>query len=185
MSPILGIIASQNRPRTAYESIATTTVGSGGVADVTFSSIPSTFKHLQIRFIARGTVAAAGVGLRERLNGDTSASYSSHQLYGDGASVAATASSNANEMIIGGMTGATATASTFGVGVLDILDYANTNKYKTLRFLNGRDVNGSGGQIGIESSSWQNTAAVTSLQIYPSSGNFAQYSSFALYGIRG
>lgn len=36
-------------PSTDYDSIATTTVGAGGAASITFSSIPSTYQHLQIR----------------------------------------------------------------------------------------------------------------------------------------
>ena len=55
--PILGIIASSRLTAApnSYESIYTTNVGSGGVADVTFNSIPATYTHLQIRYIARGT----------------------------------------------------------------------------------------------------------------------------------
>ena len=186
MFPILGIMASSRLVETtAYESISTVTVGGGGSASISFTSIPGTYTHLQVRFMARGTATAAGVGLRERLNSDTSASYSSHQLYGSGASVAATGGGSQSEMEIGGMTGATAGSNIFGVGVLDILDYSSTDKYKTLRLLDGRDVNGSGGYIFFESGSWQNTNAVTTVQIYPASGNFEQYSQFALYGIKG
>ena len=75
-------------------------------------------------------------------------------------------------------------ASTFTAGVIDILDYANTNKYKTLRTLNGGDANGSG-NIQIESGSWRNTAAITSITLTHNGSGFTQYSSFALYGIKG
>jgi len=71
MSPILGILASQNYPRIngAYESIATTTV-STSVSSITFSSIPATYTHLQLRWIARSDRAAAQDFVDIRLNSD-------------------------------------------------------------------------------------------------------------------
>ena len=70
--------------------------------------------------------------------------------------------------------------------IFDILDYTNTNKNTTTRALTGNETNGTAGQaILFSSGNWRNTAAITSILIYPSSGNFSQYSSFALYGIKG
>jgi hypothetical protein len=81
--------------------------------------------------------------------------------------------------------GASASANIFGVGVCDILDYADTNKYKTVRTLTGRDFNGSG-DVRLHSTNWRNTATVTSIKVSDSSGaNLAQYTSVALYGIKG
>jgi hypothetical protein len=81
--------------------------------------------------------------------------------------------------------GASSTASIFGVAVCDILDYTNTNKYKTVRSLSGHDQNGSG-YVTLMSGSWRNTAAITSITILRDSGgaNLTQYSQFALYGIK-
>lgn len=168
---------------TDYESIATTTVGAGGSATITFSSIPSTYTHLQLRWIGRGTDASTGVGLRWRFNGDTSGLMPSHALYGDGASATASYYGSNNPMSLGGFTGANSTASVFGAGVLDLLDYKATTKYKTVRALNGRDVNGSGFMF-FESGLYQSTTAVSQIDITCSAGNFAQYSHFALYGIK-
>jgi hypothetical protein len=177
--PILGIIASQdyNRVTNSYESIATVTVGSGGASDVTFSSIPSTYTHLQIRFLAR---SSGSPDTKVQYNSDTTTTnYRTHLLYGDQAS--AVASTLANTAYVGYI----ATASnTFGASVVDVLDYANTNKYKTARSLAGYDANGSGYAI-LYSHLWMSTSAITSIKIYPDSGNFTQYSSFALYGIKG
>jgi hypothetical protein len=161
----------------SYESIATVTVGSGGAANVEFTSIPGTYTHLQIRFIGRSTGAP---DTKMQFNGDTTTTnYRTHTVYGDGSS--SVGASLANTAYIGYI--ATAT-STFGAGVVDILDYANTNKYKTTRSLAGYDANGSGFAI-LYSNLWMSTSAVTSIKIYPDSGNFSQYSSFALYGIKG
>jgi hypothetical protein len=71
----------------------------------------------------------------------------------------------------------------FGAGVIDILDYANTNKYKTSRLLGGEDLNGSG-RVYLMSSNWQKTTAITQIDLSFETGNCMQYSQFALYGIK-
>ena len=169
---------------TAYDSIATTTVGAGGSSSVTFSSIPATYQHLQLRWIARSDRAAAQDFVDIRFNSDTGANYAAHLLYGDGATASAAAYvSNTSAGVIF-MPASTATASVFGTGVMDILDYANTNKYKTTRILGGTDINGSG-RIVLGSGVWMNTAAVTTLTIITDNAStYSQYSSFALYGMR-
>ena len=190
MSPILGIWASANQSQyilpNSYESIATTTVGSGGSSTITFSSIPSTYKHLQIRILARSNKAADVTDyLKLRYNSDSGANYSVHLLYGNGSSVTALGFASQNENWIQRVSGAGATASVFGTAVVDILDYANTSKYKTMRNLGGIDNNGSG-LVYLASGSWQNTAAISSISITAGDGtSLDQYSSFALYGIKG
>ena len=170
-----------------YESIATVTVGSGGANSIQFSSIPSTFTHLQIRGIARSATSASSiVPLYVQLNA-TGSSHVSHWMYGDGASVTATNAASANLIYVGYIGQNSTTASSFNGTVIDILDYANTNKYKTVRSLSGTDLNGSG-RVGLFSGVWVgSTNAITQINLYANAGgdNFAQYSSFALYGIRG
>ena len=176
--PILGIYASSMQPAlnaTSYESIATVTVGAGGSSSVSFSSIPSTYKHLQIRFMAQG----GAVGLNLRMNGATS-NYACHYFQGDGSSVSAAGSTG--EIYI--FSGRIPTSTYFGVGVIDILDYTNTNKYKTLRSLAGNDQNGSG-SVWMFSGLYQSTSAVSSLELLSTTGNLNQYSHFALYGVKG
>ena len=186
MSPILGIIASQDyvrTPPTSYESIATTTLGSS-TSTITFSSIPSTYTHLQLRWLARSDRAAAQDFVDIRFNSDTGANYAAHSLYGDGATATAIAYVSNTSVGVIFMPGSTATASVFSVGVMDILDYTNTNKYTTSRILGGADINGSG-RIVLGSGVWMNTAAVTTLTIITDNAStFSQYSSFALYGIK-
>jgi hypothetical protein len=191
--PILGIIASQNYPRitNSYESIATTTVGSGGQSTVTFSSIPSGFTHLQIRGILRNTAGtSSSKDLFMNFNSDTGANYRAYKiLFGDGADATAAASgtspaaldkiANANFLDDGN------TASIYGAWICDILDYRNTNKYKVTRSLNGQDLNGSG-RINFFSGLWMSTSAITSIDLTVEGGNnFKQYTQFALYGIKG
>ena len=168
----------------SYESIATVTVGSAGAANVEFTGIPSTYTHLQVRITSRDNRSATeNNNLFVYINNDTATNYSYHLLGGDGASAVADGGGSTDLMIAGSNAGAGATTSVMGVSVFDILDYANTNKYKTTRTLTGLDNNGSG-VVRLWSGSWRNTAAITSLKFYPSSSaTLSQYSSFALYGV--
>ena len=184
LNSLIGVIASSGGAAAAassYESIATATVGSGGTGTITFSSIPATYTHLQIRFLSGFT--SAGQAVRLRLNGDTGTNYSVHGLYGSGTAAGSYSEINQNrENIYGAISG---TSTTYpSACVADIFDYASTSKYKTTRSLAGNDTNG-GGEIALFSGLWMSTSAVTSIDIFPSAGNFTQYSSFALYGIKG
>lgn len=185
--PILGIIASQDYPRstTSYESIATTTVGSGGTATITFSSIPATYTHLQIRGIGRSTTANTGVdNVYVTVNSDSGANYARHQIFGNGTTATASAASSTNQAVLGDIARNNNTSGMFGAFVIDILDYANTNKYTTFRALSGSDLNGSG-EIRFRSSLWMNTNAISTITLLSENNNFAEYSSVALYGIKG
>jgi hypothetical protein len=189
---IAGTLSVGVTPSTSsYESIATVTVGSGGgSANVEFTSIPATFTHLQIRCLAQENRATFGISdATLQFNSDTGSNYSWHSLRGFGNSVDASGNANQTAMTVADGMWGTNTGGTFGVGIIDILDYTNTNKYTTIRTLSGVDVNGTvggyGGWIGYLSGAWRNTNAVTSIKINAVSGNFLQYSSFALYGIKG
>lgn len=184
MSPILGIWASQNYPRvtTSFESIATVSVGSGGSSSITFDNIPNTFSHLQFRVMLANTNATLD-DTRWRVNDDSTAGnyYQAHQLRGNGASATASGINPGTGYILPIPYNASSTR--FAVGIIDILDYANANKYKTFRALSGADLNGSG-DVFLRSGLWMSTSAITKIVISPNSDNFAQYSHFALYGIR-
>jgi hypothetical protein len=173
---------------TSYESIATFAVGAGGSASINFTSIPQTFKHLQVRYIARNTATAYvnGGATYMQFNGDTTVNYSFHDIRGDGTSASAysqPASGGNNVMYVNGQTGSgSSNTLIYGVAIVDILDYTNTNKNKTIRVIGGQDTNGAG-IIDLDSGAWYSTSAVTSIQII--NGTFAQNSHFALYGIKG
>jgi hypothetical protein len=168
----------------AYDSLGSVLVPSGGLATITFSNIPQTYTHLQIRLLARGTNASTGGDLSIQFNGDTASNYTYHQLYGDGSSTAA--NSGANQTITYGptFTGANAPANVFGVGITDLLDYANTNKFKTIRTLSGQDQNGVNGFVNFRSGLWRSTSAISSMVLVAAGGNFVQHSQLSLYGIK-
>ena len=171
----------------SYESIMTTTLGANQTT-ITFNTIPSGYKHLQIRAWVKGTTAGDQDTNLRLGNGsvDTGSNYAHHALYGTGAGTpSATGASSQTKAVIGyNFAVGTTNPSMGSVVIIDILDYVNTNKYKTIRSLGGNDKNGSG-FLGFYSGLWQSTGAVNILNIYPDSGNFAEYSSFALYGIKG
>ena len=176
----------------AMDSIATVTVGSGGSSYIEFTSIPNTYTHLQIRYLARTNRATYGVESFKINVGvssaDTGANYTRHYLLGDGSSVAAAADTSATYWE-GVNDFGTTTGGSFGAGVIDILDYANTNKYKTMRKIGGVDVNGTvggvGGNASLVSSVWMSTSAIGYIKIAAMTNTLQQYSHFALYGIKG
>ena len=183
--PILGIMASSIPSVGDYESIATAN-GTGASGVITFTGIPSTYKHLQLRYIARTTQSAPGYAYTDTyltFNSDTAANYSYHALMGSGSVASAYAGTSSNNIIIYS-TIATATADVFMGATLDILDYKDTNKYKTTRSLQGFDNNG-GGNVFLLSGNWRNSAsAITSITITAAANNFNAFSTFALYGIK-
>lgn len=195
MTPILGILASGISgnlwaPSKDYDSIATTTLATS-TATITFSSIPSTYKHLQLRVLAKGAfVSNDRAAFKLQFNGDTASNYNTHNLMGDGASVSA-GSSGSQTYMFGNpnsefpSSSASVNASMFGVAVIDFLDYTDTNKFTTGRFLSGWDNNSTLGRVIFQSGLWRSTSAVTSISITSDLGNWAQYSQFALYGIKG
>ena len=188
MSPLPGIIASQKSGHLtpaaslAYDSIQTVTLTSAQTS-IAFSSFSSSYKHLQIRGVTSGS---DNTNVRIRFNSDTGSNYAYHGMQA-GAGYGTTVGSNyassqtgimAFDQQLGG--------STYWNGtIIDILDYTNTNKAKTIRTMSGVD-NGSGnGFAFLETGLWTSSSAITAITIYPYSNTFNTNSTFALYGIKG
>jgi hypothetical protein len=168
----------------SYESIATLN-GDGTNTFFTFSSIPSTYKHLQVRILARWTDAVTTGGIIMRMNSDSGSNYSYHYVEGDGGSAGAGGGASLSFAYpFGNVPGSSTASNIYSTIVIDILDYANTNKNKTMRALAGYDANGSG-LVGLRSSAWYNTAAINSLTFGSSAYKLTTASQIALYGIKG
>lgn len=189
--PIFGITASSNMSikLTDFYQIATTTLGSA-TGTVTFSNIPQTYTHLQIRTshqTARTVYPLDKIFIR--FNSDTGSNYSSHNLKGDGASASAAPENVAQ--IVDADSSSTSAASgglVFGALIMDILDYTNTNKYKTVRSISGFDTNGTvsgyGGRAALLSGNWRSTNAITSITFtVDNAANYSANSKFSLYGV--
>lgn len=183
MAPIIGILASSqtaNIVTSSFESIASAT-GTGSSGTITFSSIPGTYKSLQLRM--NGLTSTAGVSVFLRYNSDSGANYVHHWLYGNGTTATASAQTAKTENRILGTDNGTSTTSPSS-GIIDIHDYASATKYKTVRAFTGVDKNGTG-EINLMSGLWLSTSAITSITVFLASVNWTTDSTFALYGIKG
>lgn len=161
-----------------YEPLASTLLTTTSTG-VTFADIPQTYKHLQIRATVVGT---AGNDILSRINGDTAANYSFHYLATAGTTPSAGSGASTTYIAQGNnfLQGSTMPS----LAIIDILDYANTNKNKVTRVLSGSD-GSTVGYIQLGSGCWRSTAAITSILLYPGGGTFAANSRFSLYGLKG
>lgn len=170
-------------PVNSYESIATVSVGSGGASSITFSSIPQTFTHLQLRYIskdARNNSDNSPVDLR--FNGSSATAYNKHFMEANGTTTSASSELNQTFIRLEGA-GNLAPTQAFGIGVTEILDYASTSKTKTILQVAGIEKGGAGFSR-INTGQWFSTNAINSITLTPLVPNFSQYSHFALYGIK-
>ena len=180
--PILGVIASSTRQGQATDTgamfpLGVVSVGSGGAANIEFTSIPATYTHLQVRVLHANSTA--GNGFDVQLNNDsTSGRYTIHAMLADGSGIStATNGSTSFGRLYSSNT-------TFGPAIIDIVNYANTNKTKTVRALCGWDSQ-SAGVLSLSHFLYTQTTAVSSIKCFPSGGaNWSQYTHFALYGIK-
>ena len=171
-----------------YESIATVN-GTGSSAVITLSAIPSTYQHLQIRFVAKGTRNGSNENLDITFNGDTGTNYSQHRLRADGVStIQSGGGATASSILINNPIPASSTtfglANMFGVGILDIFDYSVTTKAKVMRLSTGFTINGATTEwVQICSGAWRNNSAITSIT-FTATDSLTSNTSFALYGIK-
>ena len=162
----------------SFSSIATQTVGAGGAPFVLFENIPQTYTHLQIRGILGATTN--GTPYIQFNNEVTGTNYSWHHLFTSGSAVNANGGVNQEFCYFHYLT-----SSGFGGSfVMDILDYSNSNKHKTLRTISGFENNGSSSEMALWSGNWRSTAGINTIKITAAAGNFLQYTSFALYGVK-
>lgn len=166
-----GLLSEPTAPVTnSYESIATATPS--GVSSFSFTSIPSTYKHLQIRGIVFTSTAA---NPQYTFNGAASG-YKGHHLWGNGSAA------YSNDYFAYNYNPSTSYPSAF---VMDILDYANTSKNKTVRTLAGSDTNGGTSEVALWSGLWIDTSAINQITFSGNGANYSAGSHFALYGIKG
>lgn len=171
-----------------YESIATVTLGSSNNS-ITFSSIPSTYKHLQMRIFALST-GNLGTSFC-RINGDTNvANYVTHYFAGNGSSAySGVLPSNSGRSAYLLDAGISQNSISYPlVSIIDFLDYTNTNKYRVMRTLSGEDTNGTNtyvGSVGITSGLYLSTSAISTLNFFLDANSYATNTKFALYGIKG
>ena len=188
LNSIVGVLGNGAVAAGDFQSIATA-YGTGSSTSITFSSIPQTFTHLQIRWVIRSLNASFDTVYAYNFNNDTnSTGAAGHILSGNGSSISSTSYTGSFSTILGYAPATPQLTYSSAVGITDILDYTNTNKLKTIRSVSGWDGNGGGaGDTYFLSAlpvTRPGTGAVTSLTIL-CNGNISTTSSVALYGIKG
>ena len=153
-----------------------------------FQNIPQTFTHLQIRAFTHDSGSSSPADIAMRLGSsptstDAGNNYAWHRLWGDGIGAYSQGATSQSFIDCAYCTGSGISSTIMGVAIIDILDYTNTNKYKTVRSFGGYDTNGSG-FANFFSSLWLNTSAIQSLQVFAGSGGTSAYNTFQLYGIQ-
>lgn len=167
---------------TTYKLISSVTVGSGGAADITFSSIPATFTDLVLKTSTR-TVGTAGnsESLFLQFNSNTS-SYSYRYLQGSGSAASSFLATSQSSIYIGEAPQAVATINTFSNQEMYIPNYLLSNN-KSISIDNAQEDNQSTAFLTLIAGLWGNTSSITSIKIITAANNFAQYSTAYLYGI--
>lgn len=183
LNTVLGTLSSGVAASTSsYESIASSSPTSG--TSITFSSIPSTYASLQIRFAV--IPASGNPSLNITYNGDTGSNYTVHTLRGNGSTASASGATSRANFPLSWYYGMVPTYQ--NVAVMDILDYASTSKYKTARAFFGQDDNSGSISSNLELNSglWLSTSAINSITVTVTGGvAFASGSVISLYGIKG
>lgn len=154
---------------------------------IAFSNIPQTFRHLCVIASCRGTIASLAVDMFIRLNGDGGANYNrdfvGHPSGGAAATDNQTAGDTSGE--VGIIPGSTAVANFYASSVIWLTDYSLTTKLKHARIAHGYMRNAATLWNEGVAFLWQNTAAISSLSLFPNGGNMEALSSASLYGLSG
>jgi hypothetical protein len=170
----------------AYELIESNilTDSQASVSFINLDTYASTYKHLQVRYVAKATLDGSN-NILVKLNG-SSTGYAWHRLTGSSTTVSAGSLSSTTSIRLEGLSNlgtANSNTNAFTGGVLDLLDSYSTTKNKTIRALHGLQDNDL--KINLISGLWNNTNSVTSIEFTTSSGNFGARTRFSLYGIKG
>jgi hypothetical protein len=178
----LGILASSGGAAADFELIETV-YGTGASGTITFTSIPGTFKHLQIRMTPRSNDANATAPVFMTFNNDSGSNYASHFLQGYQSGIWSSNATSQTSMSLRSGAANSGVSNVHAAHIVDILDYTSTNKNKTVKTLQGHVLSGQF-QISLISGLWQSTSAISSISI-STVGSFITASRFSLYGIKG
>ena len=194
MAPMLGIMASAisgNLVTNSFESIATATAN-GGSSSVSFTSIPATYTHLQIRAISKNTFTSAdGADNVEIVFNSTTGIYSRHYMYVSDNLSEAYQQINLTRLNISNAMPRTTSWFTnkTAAWIMDIYDYTSTTKVKNCLIMSSlvTNANSQNDQSNVQvTGAYQSTiAAITQIDIRTALGNIAADCTFALYGIKG
>ncbi len=161
-----------------FELIASSTVGAGGAASIDFTSIPSTYTDLVVKVSARST-GSTNDYFAISFNGST-ANFTERYIIGNGSTAT---SGNDTGGAYGRMNRSTTTASTFGTTDYYVPQYAgSTNKSISVDTVS--ENNATLAYADFIAGLWSNTAAINRVTLTPAAGNFAEFSTAYIYGVK-
>jgi hypothetical protein len=177
-----GFTRGASGPSNALELISTA-YGNGSSGTITFSSIPANYSHLQVRWV--GVITAnSNTAMFMQMNGVSTSSYVGHVLYAGGSGPASTYLAASTAFQLNNQTAGMSTLP--AVGIVDILDYLNTSKNKTMRSFSGIAYNaGNSKEVSLNSGVFLSTSAISSLTFTAGGGIFATSARISLYGVKG
>ena len=162
---------------TTYTLISSVTVGSGGAASMSFTSIPATYTDLVVLWSARTSSSQTSTNTEISFNGSTS-NISGRYLEGSGSG----AGSGSYARFVGTDNAATSTGSIFSNNMVYISNYAGSN-YKPFSADSGQENTTSQAQITLNGGLWSQGTVITSVTLTPATSSYVQYSTAYLYGI--
>jgi hypothetical protein len=197
MSPLIELIGGAKSygwgnlaVSSSFESIASVTATSGQTT-ISFTSIPQTYKALQIRGMVRSTGDSIGnFATFITPNPGSGTENTFHSLRGNGSTATRVgyATGTYSNIPIDGNPGNQATSNLFGTFIVDVIDYADVSKNKVFKIETGLerpDLTAGSQIINLSSSLWLSTNAITSINLFDSGPGFVAGSTFSLYGIKG
>ena len=171
------------------EAIETVYLEVDNVGIVTFDAIPATYEHLQLRVSTHDQYASAVGELYVRLNNDSGNNYSNHSMMGATSTPSAEASTGNGYGEWGDAVAASNPVPFYSNSIIDILDYATSNKNTTVQYSSG-SVATSSPIVRFGSSLWDSRAedaadrAVNEIDVYViDTPSYQRGSSFTLYGL--
>ena len=176
----LGILASSGGAIADYQLISTA-YGTGASRVIDFGSIPAIYKHLQIRYTAKNS--GSNVDIAVTLNNVTTGSYATHSLQTDGSTISSTNTTSATSMNLVDSTASNGTTGSYVGGIIDIVDYANTNKNTTIKAVYGKAE--ASRKLHLTTGFLNSTAVINQITLTGGAGHFTTASRFSLYGIKG
>jgi hypothetical protein len=167
-----------------YTLISSVNVGSGGAANIEFTSIPATYTDLVVKVSPRFSPSAINAALLLKFNSDASTSnYTGVQLRGSGSAFIGEVLSTYAGSYVAEVNANTTTASTFSNVEIYIPNYLSSNK-KSMSISGVMENNATLAFATLNGQIWNSTSAITSITLNAhSTGNFMQYSTAYLYGI--
>ena len=165
------------------EAIATTYL-EADTGEVVFTSISSSYEHLQLRICDR-SARSSGDALQIQFgtgggSPDSGTNYSYHNINGTGSSTGVGKTTGATFIQVGDTPSQDSDSEVYGGKVIDILDYASTSKNTTVLNL----INTGAARVYWSSGLWDATGAVDRIRLFNYSSNFIRGSVFTLYGIQ-